>query len=191
MKKFNKYGYAGAIALATAMSFTACSSDDEEMNINPTFDGSSVKTQFAISLTQKANKGGRMTNDHAMGQGATFQGLKNLKLYQFKAAVTDGTQASVRLSDLGDITGSSFNFKADAMNGHVYNDVEFDEGVNNFLFYAQANIDDATNEGKVTWIPASSGAAANTTTFTPVTFLDNNSLPNASLQQPQLKILRF
>ncbi len=176
MKKFNKFGYAGAIALATAMSFSACSSDDEMENINPTYDGSSVKTQFSISLTQKAKKGGRMANDHAMGTGATFQGLKDIKLYQFTSAVSAGTEASVKLTeDLANIDGMGFNYLATGkMNGQVYNNVEFETGVNNFLFYAKVNIDDNTNEGQVNADYAAAAEAASETTFSPVTFVDKN-----------------
>ena len=53
MKKINNLAWMSAIALAGAMGFTACSSDDDTMeNVNPSFDGKSVKTQIAINLPQ-------------------------------------------------------------------------------------------------------------------------------------------
>ena len=51
MKKFynRNFAYGAAALLIGAVSFTACSSEDELSNTNPTYDGESVKTQFAIN----------------------------------------------------------------------------------------------------------------------------------------------
>ena len=45
MKKFFQFALLGAVALTGAV-FTACSSDDDLANVNPTFDGQAVKTSF-------------------------------------------------------------------------------------------------------------------------------------------------
>ena len=115
MKKFNKFGYASAMLLATAMGFTGCSSDDEMENINPTYDGSSVKTQFSISLTQKANKGGRMAQEFT-GE-STFKGMNQMYLYQFTEVPT-AASVNLRKNDLGTLT--SFNYQNANLNGNYY-----------------------------------------------------------------------
>lgn len=170
MKKFNKYGYAGAIALATAMSFTACSSDDEEMNINPTFDGSSVKTQFSISLTQKANKGGRMTTDY-VGKG-NFQGISNMYLYQFDAAIK-GTSQSLLKNELGSIASDWSGegiFKNANINAKYYTNQEFLLGVKHLLFYGSTTAT-VPGAGQTACTFAEKGDNAEKTTFSPVTIL--------------------
>ena len=139
MKKFNKFGFASAIVLAGAMGFAACSSDDEEfVELNPTFDGNSVKTQFAISLTQKANKGGRMTANQAQ-EDNQFGGMKNLVLYP-AATVAGGAfvathainYAPIKLADI-----ATADLKANT-NSTVYENVAFALGTNHFLFYAES-----------------------------------------------------
>ena len=172
MKKFNKYGYAGAIALATAMSFTACSSDDEMENINPTYDGNSVKTQFAISLTQKANKGGRMATEEALpGNGsnvATFYGLKDMRLYEFDEAITAATTYDV-LQPLASRDAVNLS----NINALVYTDVTIPVGTSHFLFYGEnAATGKATPQGKIvqTWANETS-KTVETTKFAPYTIL--------------------
>ena len=65
MRKFNKFAYASAMLLAGGMVLASCSSDDELTNANPTYDGESVKAQFAISVPGYAVKGSRMTAGEA------------------------------------------------------------------------------------------------------------------------------
>lgn len=169
MKKFNKFGYAGAIALATAMSFSACSSDDEMENINPTYDGSSVKTQFSISLTQKANKGGRMTANKAQENNA-FNGMTSIRLFHFNNEVTTGEELVSEFTDLYAIEADGFNYQNTAknLNTKVYNNVGFKPGVSHFLFYGETAI--ADNEGKTTsnYTSAVKNDAVKEITFTPV-----------------------
>ena len=47
MKKLFFFGMMGAMALT----FAACSSEDE-VAVNPTYDGNAVKTQFAFNIGQ-------------------------------------------------------------------------------------------------------------------------------------------
>ena len=49
MKKYLVFGMMSAVAL----SFTACSSEEEVVVNNPTFDGTSVKAEFSINLPSK------------------------------------------------------------------------------------------------------------------------------------------
>ena len=61
MKKNLVYAMMSAIALTSAVSFTGCASDDStSVDTNPTYDGKSVRTDFAFNIT-KASQGTRMT----------------------------------------------------------------------------------------------------------------------------------
>ena len=171
MKKFNKFGYAGAIALATAMSFSACSSDDEMENINPTYDGSSVKTQFSISLTQKAGKGGRMATAYT-GEVGGFQGISDMYLYQFDAAI-EGTSKSLLKNNLGSIASDWSGgqvFQNANINAKYYTNQEFLLGVKHLLFYGTTTATGAgAGQTACTW--ADKGQDVEVTTFSPVTVL--------------------
>ena len=52
MKKNLVYAMMSAIALTSAVSFTGCASDDStSVDTNPTYDGTSVRTDFAFSIS--------------------------------------------------------------------------------------------------------------------------------------------
>jgi hypothetical protein len=170
MKKFNKFGYAGAIALATAMSFSACSSDDEMENINPSFDGSSVKTQFAISLTQKANKGGRMTTAQTQAEGA-FQGMENIHLYHFNSSAISEATTNVGLTTLADFGAPDYQNTAANLNAKIYQNVVIATGVSHFLFYGQTSSADIADAKYTKATYADLNDRVDETKFEPVTII--------------------
>lgn len=135
MKKFNKFAYAGALLLAGTMSFTACSSDDEVEDINPTYDGKAVKTQFAFSVPMGA-KTSRQTEANTQAQTTpTFLGMQNIKLLtQTASDVTAGT-VGVVIESLADLTNTEITTSSSKK---IYNDVEIPVNTTNFLFYGQA-----------------------------------------------------
>ncbi len=135
MKKFNKFAYAGALLLAGTMSFTACSSDDEVEDVNPTYDGKAVKTQFAFSVPMGA-KTSRQTEANTQAQNTpTFLGMQDIKLLtQTSADVTAGT-VGVVIETLADLTNAEITT---ASSKKIYNDVEIPVNTTNFLFYGQA-----------------------------------------------------
>lgn len=115
-----------AIALAGAMGFTACSSDDDTMqNVNPSYDGKSVKTQFAINVPRAAQ-----TRQTAVitQNNSNFRGIEEIKLIPFKGNATTGES----IIELTDLDGSN------TTNYKLYNDVEIAVDVTSFLFYGQA-----------------------------------------------------
>ena len=135
MKIFSKYAYMGAIALVGAVGFTACSSDDDlTAPQNPTFDGESVKTQFAINIPY-GSKNTRMTDDNTQNSN-NFLGMTNVRLLPF--AGEPGTEADkvatfssmIPLTDIAGITATT--------SSKVYSDVNVPVGTNHFLFYASA-----------------------------------------------------
>lgn len=59
MKKFynRNFAYGAAALLIGAVSFTACSSEDELSNTNPTYDGESVKHSLQLIFLQQLRRG--------------------------------------------------------------------------------------------------------------------------------------
>ena len=173
MKANNKFGFVSAIALASVVGFSACSENElAEANQG---ERETVKTQFAISLTNKVNKT-RMAAGQAQESGV-FKGMKDIHLYHYDAAsVSAGTETSVGLTLLNPIAADGFNYGTN--NTKVYNDVAITTGVKNFLFYGETDI--AGNEGKTKAVWAKSlpvdgeYEAANKTTFSPVQIYDTN-----------------
>lgn len=140
MIKFNNLAYMSAIALIGAVGFTACSSDDDLSNPNPTFDGETVKTQFAISIPS-ANPGTRLGEDIVQGQETLdFRGMQNIRLIPF---IADGNPLSIDGTDniaqdlipLGTISDDGLQTNGSY---RVYNDVQVPLNVNYFLFYGEA-----------------------------------------------------
>ena len=84
MKKLFLFGMMGAMALT----FGACSSEEDIADVNPTFDGKAVKTQFSISLP--GSYATRMTDaaTQAAGTLASYRGIDVLKIYAFGATET-------------------------------------------------------------------------------------------------------
>ena len=131
MKKFYQFALLGAAALTGAV-FTACSSDDDLANVNPTFDGEAVKTSFTISVGDVKSPT-RMEADPVQ-QDELFNGMTDIYLFPAKAAITGTTVTSESYIKLPDFT--AFDPKVLDAKGKIYSDVAFSVGVSNFLFYA-------------------------------------------------------
>lgn len=135
MKKFTNmnFAYGGVVLLAGAMTFSACSSDEEVVNVNPSFDGKSVKTQFAISIPAGGQSKTRVSQDVAQGQdNPVFRGMSNIRLIPF--STTSGTtfeNDAIILTDIANTNDLENNAK-------FYSDVAVPIGTNHFWFYAEA-----------------------------------------------------
>lgn len=144
MKKFtNKnFAYGGVVLLAGAMTFSACSSDEEVVNVNPSYDGKSVKTQFAINVPRAAQVKTRMTGDNTQADGTGFLGMQDIRLIPFSETIGENTSLGqvITLSNIEDgITGTA--------SSKIYKNVAIPTGTTNFLFYGQAlRSVSATNE---------------------------------------------
>ena len=135
MKNFSKYFLMGTVALSGMTAFTACSSENEpSAEVNPTFNGSTVKTQFALNLPYAAT-GTRQSADVAQ-QKNNFRGIQNMRLLPFKGAAAAG-QASASLLTLG-FNSDAFQSDAEAQGRYIYRDVEIPVGTTNFVFYGKA-----------------------------------------------------
>ena len=148
MKKINNLAWMSAIALAGAMGFTACSSDDDTMeNVNPSYNGESVKTQFAINVPKAA----KTRQSAAITQNESpFRGMEEITLVPMTTTPTEDApgapaQDLIELNNYDNFDGNSANYK-------LYNDVNIKVGVNHFLFYGQAKgtADASSIEAKLT-----------------------------------------
>ena len=135
MKKMNNLAWMSAIALAGAMGFTACSSDDDTMqNVNPSFDGKSVKTQFAINVPRAAQQTRQTGAIVQEGTGNGFRGMQDVVIFSAKAdPATSGTS-------LNNVALSETTIANDGLteNRKIYSDVTIPIRTTNFLFYGQA-----------------------------------------------------
>lgn len=188
MRIFNKYAYMGAIALVGAVGFTACSSDDDlAAPQNPTFDGESVKTQFAISIPGASKNGTRLSEYVTQGQGAssTFRGMTNIRLVPFKS--TASFSSDTPLTDVEPIGLQNIAEQGLQTNGNykVYNDVDIEVGVNRFLFYGEAIATAGGNKANGSIIPSYEVSGWPKTTLADVNFDLRSILDNRSVKSTQ------
>lgn len=147
MKRLNYNFLFGAIALTGAFAFTSCSSSEDETSaeVNPTYDGRTVKTQFAINIGDMGGSDSqtktRMTEEATQsGTPVKFLGMNDLKLICFDTDDNNAIASTSKITGLptldnniatGDITVGSKEYK-------LFYDVQVPEGTNNFLFYGFA-----------------------------------------------------
>lgn len=147
MKNFSKYFLMGTVALSGMTAFTACSSENEpSAEVNPTFNGSTVKTQFALNLPYAAT-GTRQSADVAQ-QNNNFRGIQDMRLLPFTGAVAAG-QTSASLIKLG-FNSDAFQSDAEAQGRYIYRDVEIPVGTTNFVFYGKAKGEYTSVDNKFT-----------------------------------------
>ena len=140
MKNLSKYFLMGTVALSGMTAFTACSSENEpSAEVNPTFNGSTVKTQFALNLPYAAT-GTRQSADVAQ-QNNNFRGIQNMRLLPFTGAAAAGQTSASRIK-LG-FNSDAFQSDAEAQGRYIYRDVEIPVGTTNFVFYGKAKEEEA------------------------------------------------
>ena len=166
MKNFINIAKFGAIALVFA-GFAACSSDDEVADVNPTFDGEAVKTQFSISIPGALKT--RMTAGDAQ-EDEVFSGMTDIHLYPYPQAITAGTEAvNTAPIALAAIANSGLNETGtnNEFHGKVYTDVSVPIGTTHFLFYGKKT---TTADGQLTATFAAKGENAANTSFAQVNY---------------------
>ena len=150
MKKYLVFGMMSAIAL----SFTACSSEEELVANNPTFDGTAVKTEFALNVPTKVatRQQKAITQD-----GADFRGINELYVAPF-ATAKQADNNPVKATDVkvGDVTLATFTaFDHTAAQDKWYNDITVPVGTNAFLVFAKATTNGtAAANGALAMTPA-------------------------------------
>ncbi|MDY4853541.1 MAG: hypothetical protein SO188_12125 [Prevotella sp.] len=151
MKKINHYVLNGAIALLSTAGFVACSSSDDvtDAPVNPTYDGKSVKTQFAINIASASKTSTRMTADNTQASGSQFLGMKNIYLLPINGVPSTSSVISKAIP-LDNVTNSNSIGTSDALSSSksstVYSDVNVPVGTDNFLFYGTSPMGTTPNE---------------------------------------------
>ena len=177
MKLFNQMTGVSALLLAGAMGFAACSSDDEVADVNPSYDGSSVKAQFSINIPANTTQS-RMTTGEAQEVENAFLGMQNIKLFPLTLT---GSETVPGKKPVGTSLGAIDSWTNVAMHAKVYNDVQFDLGVNHAVFYGEAI--HGTSEMSLT-------PDYNKTTFDGITFsLASSGSTDVDKQNKLLEIL--
>ena len=140
MKKLFFFGMMGAMALT----FAACSSEDE-VAVNPTYDGNAVKTQFAFNIGQGQFATTRMTQANVQAQETpTFLGLDNMNLFAFTGAPAAASATTTKY-ELGSIGKT---IKLDDSN--KFYTLQIPVGTDNFVFYGEAPEGDKDANGVLT-----------------------------------------
>jgi hypothetical protein len=132
MKKLFFFGMMGAMALT----FAACSSEDE-VAVNPTYDGNAVKTDFAFNITKAAQT--RMDATITQEAGNTFRGMQDMYLLAFSAGKTTadaitGTSVATTNYPLGTLANTEITTDHSKK---IYA-LTIPVGTDNFLFYGKA-----------------------------------------------------
>lgn len=138
MKKFkNNFAY-GAALLVGAMTFSACSSDDEVVDVNPSFDGKNVKTQFAINIPYADGVKTRMSGTNTQATKNDFLGMYDIKLVPMNTS--ESTTALTSILSLTELSTKPGGTEATSWSGEgfrkIYSDVNVAVNTNQFLFYA-------------------------------------------------------
>lgn len=131
MNRINNYVLNGAIALLSTAGLVACSSSDDvtDAPVNPTYDGKSVKTQFAINIATPSNGKTRMSAENTQN-GGNYLGMANVRLLTLATAPGDDKSLLSAL-DLAEPTDVNENNSS-----HIYKDVNIPLTTSNFLFYS-------------------------------------------------------
>ena len=159
MKKIKYFGLMGAIALTSAIGFTACSSsDDVADNVNPTYDGTSVRTDFAFSVASGPMGSTRMTGDIVHQAEGAFTGMTDMYLFPFTEEPAGNVTTNNPFYRLGDLGSSNITL---TQSSKVYA-LQIPVGTKDFLFYGKANNGEKTyaEKGALTFSIASTATAA-------------------------------
>lgn len=148
------FAYLSAIALASMLTLSACSSSEDAID-NPDYNPESktVKTEFTISFPNNVGGQTRASSSTVQGSGYTdFRGLKNILLLPFSSAVTSENTSTVSVNgaaiELGNITKANGEHNLDNTNKNtvVYADIPIQIGTSNFILYAKSGEDAPTTQ---------------------------------------------
>lgn len=136
MKKIKYFALMMAIAFTSAIGFTACSSSDETAaDVNPTYDGTSVRTDFAFSVAGGPMGTTRMTDANVHLNDGVFTGMTDMFLFPFKVKPVSNESTNSAFYYLGTLGNSDIS---SSQSSKVYS-LQIPVGTNNFLFYGKAN----------------------------------------------------
>lgn len=203
-KKYFFFAMMGAIALSGALSLTACSSDEDAVENNPTYDAAtkSVTTKFVLNVSSAANNNTRQSSA-TVQRNANFRGMKDATLvglatgvtsdangyapYSGGATTSDWSAASgikSKIYDLGTLYSTTAVNNAEGMNAskssHRVVELTLPLTTDAMLVYGRAiPSDDDEENGKVVYNVAPEGQVENTT-FDLISRLGDNSAAYAN-----------
>ena len=136
MNRINNYVLNGAIALLSTAGLVACSSSDDvtDAPVNPTYDGKSVKTQFAINVADNTPKNSTRMSGENTQQTGYYLSMENIYLLPIKTTDPQTIDANTEVLSL--IPLNDPNKVSTTRSSHIYSDVNVPVGANNFLFYS-------------------------------------------------------
>lgn len=138
---------------ALALTFGACSSEDDLANVNPTFDGKAVKTQFTISLPSSYTQTRSSVAD--VQDDGSFRGLTEMKLYPFVTTSTRTSDAEFTVLGNTAFSGAPVSLDGDitafdhAAAQDKWYDITIPVNTNAFLFYGKAKGTQGFAQGKM------------------------------------------
>ncbi|MDD6854687.1 MAG: hypothetical protein PUD58_10365 [Prevotella sp.] len=140
----------GAMALATPLFLSSCSSSDDIADNPGNTTGEAVKTSFTLSVgmpggsSSNAKPATRMGEDITQAQTTpVFRGMDNMTLIPFstkEAIKSSDTRTGSKNINLPNTTANTLlsGQITSTGNAHVYTDVSVPVGVSSFLFYGKA-----------------------------------------------------
>lgn len=159
MRKNFKFALMSAAALLS-LGLASCSSNDEA-EVNPTFDGQNVKTQFSISLPASVAKTRMAGSTVQVAEDiATFRGMQDIVIIPFANAtnrtarlgsnIVLGANTMVKPTTTNNAQAIPSGQLLATNNAVLYNDVTVPVGTTGFLFYGKAAGTDGYAEGYLT-----------------------------------------
>lgn len=189
MKRVNQLFFGSALALLAGASLTACSSSDDvaDAPVNPSYDGKSVKTQFAINIATPSNTQTRMTDENTQNKTNTYLGMSHVRLLSYTIGETSSMDAnSVPNSVMKLAEPSDVKYSGNTLNSsHIYSDVNIPVGTNNFLFYSTRKFDTDSKNAETGAISSALFNDDNANTAAPTV------TSNAAIEFTAVKILDY
>ena len=151
MKRINNYVLNGAIALLSTAGLVACSSDDvTDAPVNPTYDGKSVKTQFAINIATPSNGNTRMSAANTQNDGK-YLSMAHVRLLTYaleNSATMDASSVPGTVLKLAVPTDVKYDDNGTLHSSHIYSDVNIPVGTDNFLFYSTRKFETGSKDAE-------------------------------------------
>ena len=132
MKRINNYVLNGALALLSTAGLVACSSSDDvtDAPVNPTYDGKSVKAQFAINIATPSNGKTRMSAENTQ-KNSHYLGMTKVRLL----TLSNDPGNDIELTSVIPLADPNTLY-TNQNSSHIYSDVNIPVGTSNFLFYS-------------------------------------------------------
>ena len=186
MNKMKKYLLMLAALFVAAISFTACSSEDDLANAEEEQERGVVKADFTISFPKQMGGITRQSEIIVQGQSTpVFRGINGITLMPFssaKSAITPSSTIPTSINLYAGTVGKQGASSATAntidaqyalytnSNSHLYTDIEIAIGTRSFMFYGKAIDAAATSESTSNVINGSLEKSTNGTTLDAISF---------------------